>query len=112
MIVAHTLMLAGAVLIVLAAAGVMRFRDVLARMHAFSKASTLGFVLVLLGGTIGLDDVDHVTFVLLAAGLQVITSPVAANLIALATYRAEGIPHHLDEVDELASRPSPDDEAG
>lgn len=106
MIVAEVLMLAGAALILLAAVGVIRFRDVLARMHALSKASSLGFILVLLGATIGLDDLNDVTFVLLAGVLQVITSPVGANLISRAAYRAEGIPHRLDQADELASPPS------
>jgi multicomponent Na+:H+ antiporter subunit G len=104
-IVAETVMLAGALLILLAAVGMVRFRDVLARMHALSKASTLGFVLVLLGGALGLDDIDDYTFVLLAGLLQVLTSPVGANLISRATYRAGGIPHRLDETDELAARP-------
>ena len=36
------LLLAGAVLILLAGVGVVRFDDVLARMHALTKASTLG----------------------------------------------------------------------
>lgn len=105
MIVAHVLMVAGAALILLAAVGVVRFRDVLARMHSLSKASTLGFVLVLTGAAIGLDHLNDVTFVVLAGVLQVITSPVGANLISRATYRADGIPHHLDQPDELAARP-------
>ena len=50
--VGQALMLFGALLILLAGIGVVRFRDVLARMHALSKASTLGFVLVLLGGAL------------------------------------------------------------
>lgn len=108
MIVAEVLMLGGALLILLAAVGVVRFRDVLARMHALSKASTLGFVLVLVGATVGLDDADDLTFVLLAGVLQVLTSPVGANLIARATYGADRIPHHLDQPDELAAPPDPD----
>jgi len=115
--VAHALLLAGAALILLAAVGVVRFRDVLARMHSLSKASTLGLVLVLLGAGLALDRANDVTFVLLAGLLQVITSPVGANLISRATYRAQGIDHRLDGVDELASaadrpvelRPDPGD---
>ena len=42
------------------------------------------------------------TTLLLAAGLQILTLPVAANLIARSTYMAEGIAHHVDTVDELA----------
>lgn len=95
-------LLGGAVLILLAAVGVVRFGNVLARMHALSKASTLGFILVIVGGAIGLDRANDVTYVLLAGGLQVLTSPVGANLIGRATYLASGIPNRLDDIDELA----------
>jgi len=94
--------LAGALLTLLSAAGVVRFSDVLARMHALTKASTLGLVLVLLGGAVSLDHPNDVTSLLLAAALQVLTLPVGANLLARATYRAHGIRHEVDTVDELA----------
>jgi multicomponent Na+:H+ antiporter subunit G len=100
--IAGLLALAGAVLILLSALGVVRFGDVLERMHALSKASTLGLLLVMAGGVVGLNDVNDWTFVLLAGVLQLVTSPVGANLISRATYRAEGIRHRVDVVDELA----------
>jgi multicomponent Na+:H+ antiporter subunit G len=100
--IAGLLALAGAILILLSAIGVVRFGDVLERMHALSKASTLGLLLVMAGGVVGLNDVNDWTFVLLAGALQLITSPVGANLISRATYRAEGIRHRVDVVDELA----------
>ena len=83
------LALAGAVLTLLAAVGVVRFPGVLARMHALTKASTLGVVLVLVGAAITLDHPNDVTSLLLAAALQVLTLPVGANLLSRATYRAE-----------------------
>lgn len=104
-LIAELFALAGAVLIAISAVGVVRFRDVLHRMHALSKASTLGLLLVVVGGVVGISSMNDLTFVLLAGALQVITSPVAANLISRATYRASGIPHQLDEPDELANGP-------
>lgn len=101
-VASEALLLFGAVLVLLAAVGVIRFSDVLARMHSLTKASTLGLVLVLLGGALGLDRANDVTFLVLAGGLQVVTSPVGANLLARATYRATRIPHTLDAADELA----------
>jgi multicomponent Na+:H+ antiporter subunit G len=96
------LALAGALLTLLSAVGVVRFSDVLARMHALTKASTFGLVLVLLGGAVTLDHPNDVTSLLLAAALQVLTLPVGANLLGRATYRAHGIRHEVDTVDELA----------
>ena len=81
----------------------MRFDDVLTRMHALTKASTLGLLLVLIGAAFHLDDPNDITSLALAAGLQLLTSPVSAHLIGRATYRAEGIDHRLDMVDELAA---------
>ena len=108
MTVAEALLVAGSVLILLAAVGVARFSDVLARMHALSKATTLGLVLVLAGGAVGLHDLNSVTFLVLGAALQVLTAPVGSNLLARATYLADGIPHQVNTVDELAAALHPD----
>ncbi|MGH9119818.1 MAG: monovalent cation/H(+) antiporter subunit G [Acidimicrobiales bacterium] len=94
--------LVGAVLTLLSATGVVRFGDVFERSHALTKASTLGLVLVLTGAAIELDDPNDVTNLVLAGILQIITMPVGANLMNGAVYRAVGIPHRVDTVDELA----------
>ena len=107
---AEVLVVAGSVLILLAAIGVARFGDVLARMHALSKATTVGLVLVLVGGALGLHDMNSITFLVLGGALQVLTAPVGFNLLAEATYRAEGIPHQVDTIDELADLLHPDGE--
>jgi multicomponent Na+:H+ antiporter subunit G len=101
-VLGQALALFGAVLTLLAAIGVVRFPDVLSRMHALTKASTLGFVLVAVGAALELPTANDATSALLAAGLQILGLPVAANLIARTTYLAEGIPHRVDTVDELA----------
>jgi multicomponent Na+:H+ antiporter subunit G len=103
-VIGQTIVLVGAVLTLLSGVGVVRFPDVLSRMHALSKASTVGFVLVAVGVALELDTANDVTTALLAAGLQILTLPVAANLIARSTYMAEGISHQVDAVDELADR--------
>lgn len=87
--IAEMLALFGAVLTLLAAVGVTRFPDVLARMHALTKASTIGLLFIVAGGLIELDDPNDYTFVLLAGALQLVTSPVGAILIARATHLQE-----------------------
>ena len=89
--IVEAVVLLGAVLILLAAIGVVRFDDVLTRMHALTKASTLGVLLVLVGAALYLSNPNDYTSLALAAGLQLLTSPVSAHLIGRATYRAEGI---------------------
>ena len=63
----EVLALLGATLTLLAAVGVVRFPEVMARMHAPTKASTLGVVLVLVGGAVTLNHPNDVTSLLLAA---------------------------------------------
>jgi multicomponent Na+:H+ antiporter subunit G len=98
---AEVLVLIGAVLTLLAGVGVVRFDDVYARLHALTKATTLGFLLVLLGAAIALHDPNDITSLVLAAALQLLTSPVGTGLLARAAYRAEGLRHRVDTVDQL-----------
>ena len=65
--VAELLVLVGALLTLLAGVGVVRFDDVFARLHALSKATTLGFLLVLIGAAIALSDPNDITSLVLAA---------------------------------------------
>jgi multicomponent Na+:H+ antiporter subunit G len=103
-VIGEILLLAGAVLTLVAGIGVVRFDDVLTRMHALTKATTLGALVALLGAAIGLDTHADITSVLLAAGLQLFTSPVGANLLGRASYRADPGGHGIGGVDELAAR--------
>jgi multicomponent Na+:H+ antiporter subunit G len=99
--IGEVLALVGALLTLLAAIGVVRFRDVLERMHAVTKASTVGLLFVLAGTAFAVPAGDITTLVL--AGMsQLVTMPVGAFLIGRATYRAEGIEARVDVVDELA----------
>lgn len=101
-IIGDVLILLGAFLVFASAVGVVRFTDVLARMHALSKASTMGFILLVLGSMLLFSNWNAISFAALAAITQVLTSPVGSNLISRATYRASGIAHHVEATDELA----------
>jgi multicomponent Na+:H+ antiporter subunit G len=100
--VGQSIALLGALLTLLAAIGVVRFPDTLTRMHALTKATTIGFGFVAVGAALTLRTANDVTSALLAAGLQLITLPVAANLIARSTYWSHGIERHDTTIDELA----------
>jgi multicomponent Na+:H+ antiporter subunit G len=100
--IGELLALAGATFVLLAAIGVVRFPDALSRMHALSKASTLGVLLILTGAAVNLRDVNDITSVVLAAILHVLTSPPASNMVSRATYLAEGMPTGQVVIDEGA----------
>lgn len=78
--------LLGSALVLIAGIGVVRFRDPMSRLHALTKASTLGVVLVFLGAAMFLDRANDWTSLLLAAALQLVTSPISAGLISRSTY--------------------------
>jgi multicomponent Na+:H+ antiporter subunit G len=101
--IGELLVLIGSLLVLLAGIGILRFDDVLARMHALAKASTLGVVLVLLGAAISLHDANDITSLVLAAVVQILASPPASNMLSRATYLARDIPQRIDVVDEGAS---------
>ena len=96
--IGELLALIGATLILLSAIGVLRLGDVLARLHALAKASTLGVLLVILGAALNLRDLNDITSVLLAGILHLLASPPASNMVSRATYLVEGLPG--DAIDE------------
>jgi multicomponent Na+:H+ antiporter subunit G len=100
-VIGEIVILLGCALTLLAGIGVLRFGDVFERMHALTKASSAGLILVLVGSALLLPNINDVTTLALAAFLQVLTLPVAANLIAGATYRAKDVLVRIDTVDEL-----------
>lgn len=99
--IGEALVFAGSMLILVAAIGMVRFNDVFARMHALSKASTAGVLIVLIGASVSLSHPNDITSLVIAGILQVLTTPVGSNMVSRATYRAEGIPSHVDSIDEL-----------
>jgi multicomponent Na+:H+ antiporter subunit G len=103
-VIGEVLALFGAVLVLLSAIGVVRLPDVLARLHALAKASTLGLLLLLAGAAVNLDDVNDLTSVLLAAILHLLASPPGSNLVSRAAYLAEGLPEGA--IDERRTVPN------
>jgi multicomponent Na+:H+ antiporter subunit G len=77
------LVLAGALLILIAAIGLVRLPDVLCRSHAIAKAMTLGIFLLLFGLWFHLEGEEASLKILLAIFFQVVTIPIASHLVGL-----------------------------
>ena len=112
--IGELLTVAGALLVLLSAVGVLRFGEPLARMHALAKASTLGVLLILAGAAVNLHTLNDITSAVLAGILHVLASPPASNMVSRATYLVAGLPHTDDTVDEGIEplglrRPDPSD---
>lgn len=98
----------GCLFMLLAAVGLLRMPDVLTRMHASSKAATLGAALVVAAVAVALWDAAIALRAMLISLFLLITAPVAAQAIARAAY-ISGVPLAEETVlDELAGRYDPD----
>lgn len=80
---------AGAAFSLLAAFGVLRMPDVFTRMQASTKASTLGLGLLLVGAALQFGDLASVIRAASIIAFVLLTTPVAAHVIARASYLAE-----------------------
>ena len=101
-ILAALLVVAGGFFALAAALGVLRLPDVLIRMHASTKAGTLGCGLILVAVAVHFGDTGIVARAVAAVVFLLLTAPVAAHMIGRAAYRT-GVPLWQGTViDELA----------
>lgn len=87
-LLAAALVIIGAVFSLLAAVGLVRLPDVYSRMHAASKAGTVGSGALLIA--LGVHSLDAGTFSRAVAGILflLLTAPISAHLLARAAYAA------------------------
>ncbi|MFS0703931.1 monovalent cation/H(+) antiporter subunit G [Cellulomonas sp. 179-A 9B4 NHS] len=100
-VVSVVCLLGGAFFVLAAGVGVLRFPDLLSRMHAGTKPQTLGLVLVLVGLALRLREGGAVWALVLVVIFQMLTAPVAAHMVGRAGYRTGKVRHDLLVVDEL-----------
>jgi multicomponent Na+:H+ antiporter subunit G len=85
---AGALILVGAVFALTASLGLLRFPDVYTRMHAASKAGTLGSCTMLLALALLAGDHAVVTRAIAGVAFFLLTAPLSAHLLAKASYAA------------------------
>lgn len=100
-------LLLGAGFALTAALGIVRFPDILTRMHPASKAQLVGLLLVLVGTGVRVRHDPNAWMLALVGLFTLLTTPVITHLLGRTAYR-EG--QHQDAallVDELADWPDP-----
>ena len=105
-VVAVVLLLAGSFLCLTAGLGLLRFPDVLTRMHAGTKPQVLGVLLIMIGGALRLQGWSATWMLLLVAAFQLLTAPVSAHMISRVAYRRRHVRRDLLLVDELRTADS------
>jgi multicomponent Na+:H+ antiporter subunit G len=83
LIIAVFLILGGFFALV-AAIGILRLPDVLMRMHASTKAGTLGSSLILIGAAVHFADAGTTTRVVAIIVFLMLTAPIAAHMLGRA----------------------------
>jgi len=107
-LIVSVLIILGGFFAAVAGLGLLRLPDVLMRMHASTKAGTLGVGLIVLGVAIHFGESLIVTKALLIVIFLLLTAPVGAHLIGRAAYRT-GVPLSADTLrddDVMSSRTS------
>lgn len=99
-IIISALILGGAAFCLIAAVGVVRFPDLYVRMHAATKAGTLGAGLVFIAVAVGSGELGTVIRAMAAVLFLLLTAPIGAHLLARAAY-ASGV--------KMWDRSGPDD---
>jgi multicomponent Na+:H+ antiporter subunit G len=103
-ILSMILMVSGAILMLIAAVGMLRFPDLYMRISAATKASTLGVGFLLLALALHFNELGITSRSLATIAFIAVTSPVAAHLISRSAY-ISGTPLWKESrIDELKGR--------
>ncbi len=101
-IIATVLILAGTGFVLVAGIGVFRLPDVPMRMHASTKAGTLGVALIATAVIfLNLDDIGVITKAIALILFMLLTAPVAAHMIGRAAYLSRVKLWEETRIDEL-----------
>ncbi len=96
----------GAAFSLIAALGLVRFPDVYTRMHAASKAGTLGSGVVLIALGIYSDDIGTLSRSIAGVIFFLLTAPISAHLLAKASYAVGYKMSELSVADEMKTSES------
>ena len=77
----------GTFFVLVSAIGILRFRDLPMRMHASSKASTLGAICILAAVAVHFWQIAITARIALICAFLLATAPIATHAIARAAYR-------------------------
>jgi multicomponent Na+:H+ antiporter subunit G len=99
--IAVALILVGAILCLIAAIGVLRFRDVPSRLHAATKPQVLGLIVICIAVALSLRSWPVVAFLVPVVMIQLATAPLSAHMVGRQAYRNDTLDRSTLYVDEL-----------
>jgi multicomponent Na+:H+ antiporter subunit G len=111
-VIVSVLLIGGALMSLAAGIGLVRFPDLLTRMHAATKPQVLGLLLFLLALAVDNESWLLVPVLVLCWVFQLLTSPVSAHMVGRAGYRTRHLRRDLltlDELDDVVTRAARND---
>ncbi len=108
-IITALLLVLGSLFAFVAALGMLRLPDTVMRMHAATKAGTLGAGLILIAEAFFYAELGITLRALAAIAFILLTAPVAAHLIGRAAYRSKIRLWDKTWIDQLKDRYPPSD---
>lgn len=102
--IAGVLLIIGAIFAVIAAVGLWRLPDIYCRMHAASKAGTLGSGVMLLAIAFHAGDLGTITRAVAGFIFFLLTAPISAHLLAKAAYAVGYRPDDSSVLDEMNAK--------
>ena len=100
-VIVSILLLGGALMSLAAAIGLMRFPDLMSRMHAASKPQVLGLLLFLMAMAVEFRSWVLLPVLMVCWIFQLLTAPVSAHMVGRAGYRTKHLRPELLAIDEL-----------
>lgn len=101
-VLASIALILGCSLALVAGIGLLRFPDVLTRMHGATKPQTLGMVLVLIAIGLRADDRSAIAILALVGLFALMTAPVSAHMLGRAAFRTGRVDRSALSRDDLA----------
>jgi len=100
-LISAALLVIGSFFALVASIGLLRLPDVYTRMHAASKAGTMGSCLMLIALAIHTTDVGTMSRALAGVVFFLLTAPVSSHLLAKAAYSVGYRLHSSAVIDEM-----------
>src|SRR5699024_9338020 len=96
-------LIGGTVISALAVIGILRLPDIYSRLHATTKSTTLGVIMIMTGAFLYFWYVEGLieTNLLLGALFILITAPVSSHLLSRSAFHADVKPYKLTVLNDL-----------
>ncbi|GAB3616321.1 hypothetical protein GCM10027416_08780 [Okibacterium endophyticum] len=102
--VTAVLILVAAIMCLAAGVGLLRFPDVLSRLHAGTKPQIFGLIVICADIAFSSPDLATVTVIVAVLLFQSLTAPLSAHMVGRAAYRTDHVRRDLLIRDDLADR--------